>query len=107
MHFSGAINARSRIEGNVETCVVHLSELHTENASETFGKLPTTSRGKIPFTTGEYLECKLWKFRQPNTHSEPINKPLVNEIMDFPDIINRNNNYVENLHSMSNNENKI
>ena len=26
--------------------------------------------------------------------------------MDFPDIIFRNNNYVENLHAMGNNENK-
>ena len=55
---------------------------------------------------GGHLECVLWEFRQPNTHSEPINKPLVDEIMDFPDIIYRNNNYVENLHATGNNENK-
>ena len=40
------------------------------------------------------------------THSEPINKPLVDEIMDLSDIIYRNNNYVENLHATGNNENK-
>ena len=42
----------------------------------------------------------------PNTHSQPINKPLVNEIMGFSDIIYRNNNYLENLHTMGNNESK-
>ena len=48
----------------------------------------------------------LWEFRQPNTHSEPINKSLVDEIMNFPDIVYRKNKYVENLHATSNNENK-
>ena len=34
------------------------------------------------------------------------NKPLVDQIMYFPGIIYRNNNYVENLHATGNNENK-
>ena len=51
-------------------------------------------------------ECVLWEFRQPNIHSEPINKPLVDEIMDFRDIIYRDNNYVDNFHATGNNENK-
>ena len=38
--------------------------------------------------------------------SEPIDEPLVDEIMDFPDNIYRNNNYVKNLHATGNNENK-
>ena len=50
---------------------------------------------------GGHLECVLWEFRQPNTHSEPI----VDEIMDLPDIIYRNNNYVEIVHATGNNEN--
>ena len=73
--------------------------------AEYYGKLPTTSQGIVPPTTDGHLECLLREFRQPNTHSEPINKPLVDEIMDFPDIIHRNNNYVENLHATGNNEN--
>ena len=40
-----------------------------------------------------------------NTHSESINKLLLDEIMNFPDIC-RNNNYLENLHATGNNENK-
>ena len=55
---------------------------------------------------GGHLEFVLWEFRQPNTHSEPIKKRLVDEIMDFPDIIYRNNNYAENLRATDNNENK-
>ena len=69
-------------------------------------KLPTTSQGIVPFTTGGHLECVLWEFRQPNTHSEPVNKPLVDEIMDFLDVIYRSNNYVENLYATGNNEKK-
>ena len=38
--------------------------------------------------------------------SKSIKKPIVDEIMDFPDIIYRNNNYVENLDATGNNENK-
>ena len=53
-----------------------------------------------------HLECVLWEFRQPNIHSEPINKPLVDELVDFPDIIYRNTNYVENLLATGINENK-
>ena len=34
-------------------------------------------------------------------------KHLVDEIMDFPDVIYRNNNYVENVHATVNDENKI
>ena len=41
-----------------------------------------------------------------NTHSEPINKPLIDEIMDFLDIIHWNNNDLKNLHATGNNENK-
>ena len=73
---------------------------------EYYGKLPTTSQSIVPLTTGGHLECILWEFRQPNTHSEPIDNPLVDEIMNFLDIIYRNNNYVENLHATGNNENK-
>ena len=75
-------------------------------SAEYYEKLPTVSQGIVPLTTGGYVECVLWEFRQPNTHSEPINKPLVDEIMDFPDIIYQNNNYVENLHATDNNKNK-
>ena len=39
-------------------------------------------------------------------HSEPINKSLVDEIMDFSNTIHRNNNYVEILHAMANKDNK-
>ena len=106
MYFSGAVRRAFAYRGNVEQ-LTHLNELHTENASETFGKLPATSCGKIPFTTGGYVECTFWKFRQPNTHSEPINKPFVDEIMNFPEIIYRNDNYMEILRSTGNNENKI
>ena len=52
-----------------------------------------------------HLECVSWEFRQPNTHSELINEPLADEIMDFPDIIYWNNNYVESLHDTGNNDN--
>ena len=48
----------------------------------------------------------LTSFGHPNTHFQPISKPIVDEILDFRDIIYRNNNYVENLHATSNNENK-
>ena len=75
--------------------------------AEYYGKLPTTSQNIVAFTTGGHVECVLWEFRQPNTHSEPINKPLVDEITDFTDFIYRHNNYVENLLVMGNNENKI
>ena len=54
---------------------------------------------------GGHLQCVLWEFQQPNTHSEPI-EPLIDEIMDFRDIIYRSNNYVKNLHATGNNENK-
>ena len=60
----------------------------------------------VPLTMDRHLECVSWEFRQPNTNFEPINEPLVDEIMDFVDIIYRNNNYVENLHATGNNENK-
>ena len=66
----------------------------------------TTSQGIVPLTMGGHLEYVLWEFRQPNTHSESINKRLVDEIMDLPGIIYRNSNYVENLHATCNNENK-
>ena len=49
---------------------------------------------------------RIMEISATSTHSEPINKPLVDELMDFPDIIYRNYNYVENLHATSNNENK-
>jgi len=39
----------------------------------------------------------------PTKHSF---RTLVAEIMDLPDIIHRNNNYVENLHATGNNENR-
>ena len=75
--------------------------------AEYYVKLPITSQGIVPLTTDGHLKCILWEYRQPNTHSEPINKQFVDEIMDFPDIIYRNNNYAENLHATGNNENKI
>ena len=91
-------NARSRLE-RIEDQLTDLSAL---KSTDYYGKLPTTSQGKVPLTTGGYLECVLWEFRQPHTHSGPI----VDEIMDFPGIIYRNNNYVENLRATGNNENK-
>ena len=39
-------------------------------------------------------------------HSEPIKKTLVGKIMDLPDVIYLNNNYVDKLHATGNNENK-
>ena len=74
--------------------------------AEYYGELPIMSQGMVPITTGGHIECVLWESPQPNTHLKPINKPLVDEIMAFPDIIYRNNNYVENLHTTANNENK-
>ena len=71
-----------------------------------YGELRTTSQGIVPLTTGGHLDYVLWEFRQSNPHSESINKPLVDEILNFPDINYRNNNYVENLHANGNNENK-
>ena len=73
---------------------------------EYYGKLPTASQGIVPLTTDRHLECVLSEFRYPNTHSEPINKPLVDEILDFPDIIYRNID-MEPLHVTGDNENKI
>ena len=90
-------NARSRLE-RIEEQLTDLSALKSTD-------LPNTTKNYllVPLTTGGHLECV---FRQQNTNSEPINKPLVDKIMDFSDIIYRNNNYVENLHATGNNENK-
>ena len=98
--------ARSRLE-SVEEQLTHLSDLKT----------PTCRilRKIICYVTGHssaynggipIIECLLWEFRQRNTHSETINKLLIDEIMDFSDIIYRNNNYLENLYATGNNENK-
>ena len=92
-------NARSRLE-SIEKQLTDLSALKST------GLPNTTSQDIVSLTRGGHLECVWWEFRQPNKHSEPINKPLVDEIMDFPEIIYRNNNYVANLYATANNENK-
>ena len=102
MHFAWAFKTRvrvSRVSKNNWLTSVHRS-------AEYYGKLATKSQDIVPLTTGGHLECVLWKFHQPNKHSEPINKPLVDEIMNIPDTIYRNNNNMENLHATGNNESK-
>ena len=84
-------NARSCLE-RLEEQLTYLSALKSTDLPST-----TTSQGIVRLTTGEHLQ---WEFQQPNAHSEPINKPLADEITDVPDIIYRNNNYVERLHAM-------
>ena len=93
----------SREYGKITDCP-QCSKKHRH--AEYYEKLPITPQGIVPITTGGHLESVLWEFRQPNMHSEPINKALADEIMDFRDIIYRNNNYAENLRATGNNENK-
>ena len=103
MHFAWAFRTRVRVS-RISKNNWLASVLQQHQPAEYYGKLPTTSRGIDLLTRGEHLECILWKFRQAGTFSEPINKPLVDEIMDFTDIVYRNYNYVENVHVTGNNE---
>ena len=79
-------NARSRLE-SIEEQLTHCRILR-----------------KITYYVTKHSSA--YNGRTPWMRIMGINKPLVDEIIDFPDIIYQNNNYVENLHATGNNVNK-
>ena len=90
-------NTRSRLE-SIEEQLTNLSALKPPSC-RILQKITYYVTGHSFAYNGLTPRMRIMGISAINTHSEPINKPLVDEIMDFLDIIYQDNNYVKNLHA--------